>query len=62
MAVQAKGQLGVIMGIEDDMPAYRVWDLQARKIRHIPFTQIITHEGHYPYRSYDLWDEDAKEL
>ena len=51
LAVDAKGRLGIIFGIEDAMPAYRVLDVQMRKVRCIPFAQLISHEGHYPFRN-----------
>ena len=62
MAVQAKGRLGAILGIEDNMPAYRVIELESRTMRSIPFAQIVSHEGHYPFRNYELWNSEEKEL
>lgn len=49
-ALLPKAKAGVIIGIEDGMPAYRVFDLEKRKMRRIPFAQAITHEGCYPFR------------
>lgn len=62
MAVEAKGQLGILLGIEDNMAAYRVLDVELRKVRLIPFTQLITHEGHYPFRSYHIWTADERAM
>ena len=62
MAVQTKGELGAIMGIEDDMAAYRVWNFRKRKLCNIPFSQVVTHEGHYPFKDYKLWGDEDKEL
>ena len=42
-AVGSKGKLGAIVGIEDNMPAYRVLDLDERsQIKKIPFARTIT--------------------
>jgi hypothetical protein len=42
----AKAKLGAIVGIEDNMPAYRVFDFEQRdKPKKIPFAQVVTHEG-----------------
>lgn len=62
LAVEAKGRLGIVIGIEDHMPAYRVLDIEYHKVRRIPFAQLITHEGHYPFRNYDLWTDEEKKL
>src|SRR6185437_11681573 len=59
----AKAKLGAIIGIEDNMPAYRVFDFDPRgKIHKIPFAQITTHEGHFPFRAWSRWTEEEKEL
>src|SRR5690348_11931956 len=56
LAMGPKAQLGALIGIEDNMPAYRVYDFKPRgKIRKIPFAQIVTHEGHFPFRSFANW-------
>ena len=62
LAVEAKGQLGAIIGIEDNMPAYRVYEFESDKVRKIPFVQLVTHEGHYPFRDAKLWRDEDKEL
>ena len=62
LAVEAKGQLGAILGIEDGMPAYRVFDFETSKVRKIPFAQTICHEGHYPFNDPKLWKEEDHDL
>ena len=63
LAMNAKAQLGAIIGIEDNMPAYKVYSFDPRgKVLRIPFAQIITHEGHYPFRDLSKWSEEEKRL
>ena len=57
-----KAKIGVIMGIEDNMPAYRVYDPEIKTIRKIPFVQTVTHEGHFPFRDNSLWSTEEKEM
>ncbi len=62
-AMFPKAKLGVIVGIEDNMPAYRVYDFEQRGvIRKIPFAQVVTHEGHYPFKDWANWSEEEKDL
>jgi hypothetical protein len=62
-AVGPKAKLGAIIGIEDNMPAYRVLDFEERnKVKKIPFAQVVTHEGHYPFRNYARWTDEEREL
>lgn len=62
-AVGPKAKLGVIMGIQDGMPAYRVLSFENReKLMKIPFAQVVSHEGHYPFRDYNQWTEEEKLL
>ena len=62
-AVGPKAQLGAVLGIEDNMAAYRVFDFNPHgKMRKIPFAQIVTHEGHYPFRNWSRWTAEEKEL
>ena len=62
-AVGPKAKLGVIIGIEDNMPAYRVYDFEQRGVsRKIPFAQVVAHEGHYPFRDWSRWSEEEKLL
>ncbi len=63
LAMGPKAQFGAIIGIEDNMAAYRVFDFNPRgKIRKIPFAQIVTHEGHFPFRDGKQWTEEEKDL
>ncbi len=62
-AMFPKANAGVIVGIEDNMPAYRVYDLnQEGIIRKIPFSQTVTHEGHYPFRQKATWARQEEDL
>ena len=62
-AMFPKARLGVIVGIEDNMPAYRVYDFEKRgTIRRIPFSQVVTHEGHFPFKDRSKWTEEDKAL
>jgi len=61
-AMYPKANPGVLVGIEDIMPAYRVYDLQQGTIKKIPFAQVITHEGHFPFRSRANTSSEKKEL
>lgn len=61
-ALNEKARLGVILCMEDNMPAYKVMDMQSRRILKIPFAQITTHEGHYPFKNYSNWVEEEKLL
>ena len=41
------------------MPAYRIYDLtQQGMIRKIPFSQTVTHEGHFPFRRRSTWTQE----
>ena len=46
LALHEKARLGAIIGIEDNMPAYRVLDMDSKGIHRIPFAQLVSHEGH----------------
>ena len=62
-AIYPKANAGIIVGIEDNMPAYRVYDInQNGLIRKIPFAQTITHEGHYPFRKKSNWPTQDLDL
>lgn len=58
MALHEKGRLGIILSIEDNMPAYRIMDMETKVLRRIPFAQV-THEGHYPMRDAEAWTEKS---
>ena len=55
-AMHPKAFPGVILGIEHDMPAYRVLDLSDEKkgAMQVPFAQVITHEGVFPFKHKNL--------
>ena len=48
---QRKSFHGVLMGYEANSPAYRVWDIEARKMRVVSYNFTIAHEGFYPLTS-----------
>ena len=62
MALHEKGRLGIILGIEGNMPAYRVMDAETRTVRRIPFAQAVSHEGHYPLSDRSTWTAEEHEL
>ena len=63
LAMGPKAQLGAIIGIEDNMPAYRVYDFNPRgKVRRIPRSQISTVELQFPFRDGSTWTQEEKEL
>ena len=41
---------GVVVGYVKDMRAYKIWDLQARKIREVSFNFSVISEGVFPFR------------
>ena len=45
----------VILGYEEVMPAYRVWDLETRRIKLVSYNFTICHEGYYPFRDKINW-------
>ena len=63
LAMGPKAQLGAIIGIEDNMPAYRIFDSNPRgKVRKIPMAQVITHELHYFFKDGANWTAEEKTL
>ena len=50
---------GVILGYAEIMPAYRVWDLEARCIKLVSYNFTICHEGYYPFRDRTNWPPDS---
>ena len=42
-------------GYSENMPAYRVWDISARKLTQVSFNFTICHEGFYPFRDRNNW-------
>jgi hypothetical protein len=49
---------GALMGYEEGMPAYRVWDLLERIIKLVSYVFTICHEGFYPMRDKAHWPEE----
>ena len=47
---QRRAFTGVIMGYEDNMPAYRVWHLEQKCLRRVSYNFCICHEGYYPFK------------
>ena len=54
---QRRSFQGLLLGYEETMPAYRIWDLQAKTIRCVSYNFTICHEGYYPFRDKKLWPE-----
>ena len=52
---QRRSFKGAILGYAENMPAYRVWDFEAQKIRSVSFNFTICHEGFYPFRDRKNW-------
>ena len=50
-----------ILGYEETMPAYRVWDLAAKCIKLVSYNFTICHEGYYPFREKHNWPPDFLE-
>ena len=48
---------GVLLGL----PAYRVWDIEAKKIRSVSYNFTISHEGYYPFRDKNMWPPECLE-
>jgi hypothetical protein len=55
---QRKSFQAIILGYEDNMPAYRLWDIEAKKVRLNSFAFTICHEGFYPFRERNNWSEE----
>ena len=56
---QRRSFRGVLLGYVEGMPAYRIWDLEAKKIRSVSFNFTICHEGYYPFRDKNLWPPEC---
>ena len=55
---QKRSFKGAVVGYEDNMDAYRVYDFEAKKIRAISFSFAIVQEGFFPFRSRKDWEKD----
>ena len=58
---QRRSFRGVLLGYVDGMPAYRVWDIEAKKIRSVSYNFTISHEGYYPFRDKNMWPPECLE-
>ena len=54
---QRRSFKAVILGYADEMPAYRVWDIEAQQIRAVCNNFTINHEGYYPFRDKTSWPQ-----
>ena len=55
---QRRSFKGAILGYQDGMPAYRVWDLDTQKIILVSYNFTICHEGYYPFRDKNNWPRE----
>ena len=55
---QRRSFQGVLVGYEEGMPAYRVWDLEAHTVKAVSYVFTICHEGYYPLRDKTHWDSE----
>ena len=58
---QRRSFQGAILGYEDGSPSYRIWDLEAKKIRVVSYNFTVVHEGYFPFREKRHWPEDCFE-
>jgi transposase InsO family protein len=52
---QRRSFKGALLGYVENMPAYRIWDLENKSIRSVSFNFTICHEGYYPFRDRTTW-------
>jgi hypothetical protein len=55
---QSKSFDGVMLGYAQDCRAYRVWDIEARKVREVSFHFCVISEGFFPFRKQTNWPEE----
>ena len=55
---QRRSFRGVLMGYAENMPAYRVWDIEGRKLTQVSYNFTICHEGYYPFRDKKNWTSE----
>ena len=48
---QKRSARGAVIGYCTDMGAYKVWDLEKKKIRQVSFSFAFIHEGFYPFKN-----------
>ena len=58
---QRRSFKGVLLGYVENMPAYRIWNLEAKKIVSVSFNFTICHEGYYPFRDKTQWPPECVE-
>ena len=55
---QRKSFHGAIVGYEENMPAYRVWNFETGTIKVVSYNFTICHEGYYPWKDKKNWTAD----
>ena len=58
---QRRSFKGVLLGYVENMPAYRIWNLEDKKIVSVSYNFTICHEGYYPLRDKTVWPPECKE-
>jgi hypothetical protein len=56
---QRKSFHGAILGYEENMPAYRVWNFETRSIKVVSYNFTICHEGYFPFKDKKNWPADC---
>ena len=56
---QRRSFKGVLLGYLENMPAYRIWDIEALTIRSVSYNFTICHEGYYPFRDKNDWPPEC---
>ena len=56
--VQLKARHGIMLGVQDGMNAYRLWDPAKRKVFFAAFQHVVTNEACFPWRDKKLWGKD----
>ena len=58
---QRRSFRGILVGYVDNMPAYRIWDLESLTFRSVSYNFTICHEGYYPLRDKADWPPGTKD-
>jgi len=53
---------GVVVGYVSDMRAYRIWDIEKRKVREISYNFAVISEGYFPFRDRKTWPEVQEKI
>ena len=56
---QRRSFKGAIIGYEENMEAYRVWDFSDKKIRVVSYCFAVCHEGFYPFKDKTNWPPES---